>query len=113
MSKTITTNKLTRKVEIWQKTEEVNELGETTLRDKHIKSVFAAIIPQTGSISQRADTKFAKMTHKVIVRYGANKDLDASIHYIKYQGRVFDIMYILNPYEANKELELFCEEVIE
>lgn len=108
----IPSNKLNKRVEVWEMINDTNELFETVHRPQYLKTVWAAIIPQTGSMGQRAGTEFAKMTHKIIVRYAAGKDI-TNTHFIKYSGRRYEILYTLNPYESNKEIEIFVSEVVE
>lgn len=107
-----TTNKLNKRVEVWGMVEGENKLLESEHRPQLIKTVWAAIIPQTGSMGSRAGTEFAKMTHKVIVRYATGKKI-TNTHFLKYAGRRYDVLYTLNPYEANKEIEIFVSEVLE
>ena len=108
----ITTNKLNKRVEVWGMVEVVNDLYETTHRPQKIKTTWAAIIPQTGSIGTREGTQFSKMTHKILVRYATGKNI-LNTHFLMYAGRRYDVLYTLNPYEANKEIEIFVSEVLE
>lgn len=105
-------NSLSHRIDIYSKTEVKNELGEVDYEYSKLKTVWAEIRPQTGSLQQQqADTILANVTHKVIVRYDYCKDLTNDM-YIMYREKRFDIKYILNPYFKNETLELFCEEVI-
>lgn len=107
-----TTNKLNRRIEVWGMVEGENELLESVHNPQKIKTIWASIAPQTGSMGDRANTEFAKMTHKIIVRYSAGRDI-TNTHFLKYAGRRYDILYMLNPYERNIEIEIFAQEVIE
>lgn len=82
-----------------------------------VKSLWASLIPQTGSLQkQAADTILTNVTHKVIVRYSAGKDItkDMQIYFTDKEKGVhrFEIKYILNPYFLNETLEIFCQELI-
>lgn len=104
---------LRNRVEVWANVKYENELGETSYKFKKINSLWASIVPQTGSLQkQQAETILTNVTHKIIVRYSAGKDItkDMQIH---FNSRTFDIRYILNPYERNETLEIFCQEVLE
>ncbi|MDF2612784.1 MAG: head-tail adaptor protein [Clostridia bacterium] len=107
-----TTDKLTKRVQVWGMIENENELNEIEHRPQLIKTIWGKLIPQTGSMGNRANTEFAKMTHKIIVRYAAGKDIK-NTHYLMYAGRRYDVLYTLNPYEANVEIEIFASEVLE
>lgn len=104
---------LRNRVEVWGKVEFENELNEVDYKYEKLKPVWAAIIPQTGSLQkQQANTVLSNVTHKIIVRYQSGKDITQDM-YIVFKKHRFDIKYILNPYFKNETLELFCEEVIE
>lgn len=102
---------LRHRIEIFGKTKSENELGETVHSFSKKKSIWAAIIPQTGKLqAQQAETVLSNTTHKIICRYGAGKDVTPDM-YIMFRGKRFNIRYILNPYFRNEFLEIFCEEV--
>lgn len=104
---------LKNRIEIWGKVPTENELGEADYTDEKLKTIWAAIIPQTGKLqTQQANTILSNVTHKIIVRYEAGKSITQDMH-IMFRNKRFDIKYILNPYFKNESLEIFCEEVIE
>lgn len=106
-------NQLNKRIEIWGNIECENELGEKDFKKGKIKTIWSAVIPQTGKLQvQVADTILSNVTHKVKIRYESGKDITQDM-FIKYKGHKFNIKYILNPYFKNEFLELFCEEVIE
>lgn len=101
-----------KRIEIHGKIEGENAAGETTVKHDKIKSIWAQVIPQTGALQrQQADTILTNVTHKIIVRYSAGKDITHDME-IKYRQHHFKIKYILNPYFSNETLEIFVEEVI-
>lgn len=108
--------KLNKRIEIWSpKGEKIkNKLGEVSYQPGKLKSIWAEIIPQTGSLIKQsnADTLLANTTHKIKVRYNAGKDITDDM-WLMHKGHRFDINYILNPYFANETLEIFCTESIE
>lgn len=105
-------NRLDKKIEIWGNVETTNELDEKDYIPGKIKTIWAEVIPQTGSLQrQQADTILSNVTQKVRVRYGAGKDITQDMWFI-FKGHRFDIKYILNPYFSNEFLEIFCEEII-
>lgn len=105
---------LIHRVDIWEDNVEfTNEAGEQDYGPGLIKSIWANIIPQTGSLQkQEANTILSNVTHKIIVRYESANDITQAM-YIIFREKRFDIKYILNPYFKNESLEIFCEEVIE
>ncbi|MFD2671817.1 head-tail adaptor protein [Marinicrinis sediminis] len=100
-----------KKIELWGSTRVKNELGKWEEQPNKIKDIGAMIIPQTGRMSrqQGIETIISKCTTKIVVRYISGKDIKPDM-WFKYGDHRFDILYILNPYMANKTIEIFCEE---
>jgi len=104
-------NGLNKRIDLWSKTAVTNELGEKDYTYSKLRTIWAAIVPQTGKLQkQQADTILSNVTHKIIVRYASDIKQDM---YIMFDGQRFDISYILNPYFSNESLELFVEQVVE
>lgn len=106
------TNRLRHKIEVHGNQKVTNEINETTYKFSLIKTLFAEVIPQTGSLmKQQADTILTNVTHKIVVRYDSGKDItkDMQIH---FRGHKFEIKYILNPYFSNETLEIFVQELM-
>lgn len=106
------TNRLRHKIEVHGNKKVTNELNETTYKFSLIKTLFAEVIPQTGSLmKQQADTILTNVTHKIVVRYDSGKNItkDMQIH---FRGHKFEIKYILNPYFSNETLEIFVQELM-
>lgn len=105
--------KLRHRIDVYGNKKVTNELDETSYQFSKIKSIWSAIIPQTGNLQkQQAETILANVTHKIVVRYSAGKDITNDMYFM-FSGKRFDIKYILNPYFKNEILEIFCVEVIE
>jgi SPP1 family predicted phage head-tail adaptor len=103
---------LRHRIEILANQKAKNELEETIYKFLPVKKVWAAIIPQTGSLQKQvADTVLTNVTHKIIVRYNAGKDITKDMR-IKYKDHEFEIKYVLNPYFKNETLEIFVQEVL-
>lgn len=103
---------LIHRIDIYGNSEIENELGEIDYSSVLLKTIWANIIPQTGSLQkQQANTILSNVTHKIIVRYESANDVTQDM-YIIFRGKRFDIKYILNPYFKNESLEIFCEEII-
>lgn len=101
-----------KRIEIHGNIKYKNALNEEAEKFGKIKSIFAEIIPQTGTLQrQQADTILTNVTHKIAVRYSAGKDITKEMQ-IHFQGHIFEIKYILNPYFGNEKLEIFVQEVL-
>lgn len=102
-------SKYNKRIEIWGKVKFENDLLQDDYKDTCIKTIWASIRPQTGKLmNQTADTVVSNTTHKIICRYSAGKDIKDD-NWIIYNGKRYDIKYILNPFEANIEIEIFAE----
>lgn len=106
-------NKFRYKVELWGKVEIQNELLETDYQDSKLGTVWAEVIPQTGSMGKRqgVETLLTNVTHKIITRQDSGKAIKQD-NWFMFRGQRFDIRFILNPYFLDETLEFFCEEVI-
>lgn len=104
---------LRNRIKVLANTKVENSLGETSYKFLPIFDLWASVIPQTGSLQrQEADTILTNVTHKIIVRYSAGKDITKNMQ-IQYGTHRFEIKYILNPYFRNETLEIFCQELID
>jgi SPP1 family predicted phage head-tail adaptor len=104
---------LRNKIDIYANTKIVNALGETSYKFEKVKSIWSSVIPQTGKLqNQQAETILTNVTHKIIVRYSAGKDITKDMK-ILFRGHRFEILYILNPYFKNEVIEIFCQELID
>ena len=103
---------LNKRIEIYGNVTHENEVGEESSRFEKIKSIWASVVPQTASLQrQQADTILTNVTHKIIVRYSAGKEITKEME-IHFKGHIFEIKYILNPYFTNETLEIFVQEVL-
>lgn len=101
--------KLNKKIELWGnvETSEKNSINQNVWQEQKIKTMWAQIRPQTGSLLKRtAETELSRTTHKIIIRYTA--EIKPDMWFI-YRGERYNIIYILNPYFNNSYLEIFCE----
>ena len=109
----VNTGDLRHRIEVYGNVQYENELGETTVKFDKLKTIWASIVPQTGSLQKQAvDTVLTNVTHKIIVRYEAGHDITKDME-IRFRGKEFEIKYILNPYFRNETLEIFCQELME
>ncbi|MBZ9633187.1 phage head closure protein [Clostridium sp. FP1] len=113
MSNKLKASDLNKRIDIWGKLKFKNELNEIDYKEAKIKTIWASIVPQTGSLQKtQAETVLANTTHKIIVRYGSGKDIKES-DFIIFRGKRFDIKFILNPYFEDEKLEIFTEQITE
>lgn len=105
-------SKLRHKIGVYGKVKAMNELNETKHVDGLIKTISASILPQTAKMQNQAvNTILTNVTHKIVVRYKAGKDITNDMH-IMFGDHRFDIRFILNPNFSNEVLEIYVEEWI-
>ncbi len=77
---------------------------------KEIKTVWASVEPTRGREYQEAQRIRPELTYKVTTRYhkGIMPDM-----LIKYKGRLFQIISVINVREGNEMLEIICIEKIQ
>jgi len=98
-----------KKVEVWAKVSKTNTLNEKDYLDSKLRTVYLEIVPMTGSLTSEAgNTKVSGTTHKLKGRYISCKLIKDDMWFV-FKGQKYNIKFILNPFEANKELEFFCE----
>lgn len=98
------------KVERWHNilSDQENDLGQRYLQPTKVGDVWAAVIPQTGTLlrGRVADTTLARTTHKIVIRYDSTLKAD---EWFVYNGQRYNILYIMDPYLNHERLEVFCE----
>lgn len=111
------------KAELWGNIRTKNELNEWEISPDKIKDIWCEIIPQTGNMSrqQGIETIISRTTHKFKINYKSginivpdntdNPDISNDM-WFKFRGKRFDILYMIDPYFAMEEWEIFTEEVI-
>lgn len=105
--------RLNKKIEFWQniQTEKRNELGQKAWENQKVKTAWAEVKPQTGSLlsGRAAESTLSRTTHKITVRYDTRIKEDM---WVIADGRRYEILYILDPYLSGEVMEIFCEVVI-
>lgn len=104
---------LNHRVEVWHsvKATERDRLGQYPMEDKLYTTVYASVIPQTGSLltGRTAETTLTRTTHKIIMRY--RDDIRPDM-WVTVDGVRYDILYIMDPNLDHERLEIFVEVVL-
>lgn len=89
--------------------EKENALSQTAQILTEVKTVWASVEPTRGREYQEAQRIRPELTYKVTTRYhkGITPDM-----LIKFKGRYFNIISIINPRERNALLEIVCTEKV-
>lgn len=100
---------LRHQIEIQRYTETSNDFGEVIEAWNTINTVKANITPLSGKEYYASKQVNAETTHQVFIRYISGlKPADRVV----FNGRVFNILSIINYKEKNISLELLCTEQI-
>lgn len=102
--------KLRERIAIQQFTETQNAIGEPVKTWGTFASVWAAIIPLSGDEFFQSGQRNANVSHRIEIR--ARSGVNAK-HRVAYKNRVFRIEAVLNIDERDREMHLFCEELVD
>lgn len=89
--------------------EKENGLSQVEQILTEVKTVWASVEPTRGREYQEAQRVRPELTYKIATRYhkGITPDM-----FIKFKGRYFNIVSIINVRERNEMLEIICTEQI-
>lgn len=76
---------------------------------ENLNTVWADIKPITGKTFFSAMQINSEITHQVFIRY--TKGISPSMR-ILYQGRLFEILYVMNYDEGNETIQMLCKELV-
>lgn len=107
--KPISAGALRRRVQLCKPAPTTNSLGEAVPGWTVVYTTWASIEPLSGRELWQAVQVQADVTHKVRVRYHSGLD---PTWIVKYQGRQFNVMSVLNIEERSRVLELLCMEQV-
>ena len=97
-------SRMKNKIEIWEVGEQETEYGIIP-NPKKVKTVWANIVSQSGSmVNGEANTDYNNTRFKIKIR----KTEISSSNYIIFQGRRYDIEYILPDYKSNSFIEILA-----
>lgn len=109
MKRQTLSSRLNRRIEIVQRCNSKDEFGEAESEFETIKTVYAEIKPVTGKSFFAAQQVNSEITHQVLIRYTSNITPNLSI---KFNNRMFEILYVMNYNEANEAILLMCKELV-
>lgn len=106
---TINIGSLDKRITFIGYNEEENEIGQTVLVKKEIKTVWARVETARGREYYEAQKIRNENSYKFITRFYADVTEDMLI---KFKERIFEIKNIINPYMKNEMLEIMCIEKV-
>ena len=106
-------SRLNCRIDVYGKVEKTNVLNEKEYDYAKLKSVWAEVLPQSGSMNNgEVNTRFADISHKFTIRKNAISGLDSDMYFM-YQGQRYDIEYFNPNYKLGDRIEIFCNLVVE
>lgn len=106
-------SRLKNKIDVYDKVEFTNELDQTDYKYDKIKSVYAEITVQNGSLKDgQGNTTYADISHKIVVRSNVIPDLANDMYFI-YKKQRYDIKYFVPNYKYQDSVEIFVSLVVE
>jgi SPP1 family predicted phage head-tail adaptor len=101
------TSAFDNKVTIQSLSTTADDLGGLSTQTVFAANIYASVRPLQGRELYKAQQLVAEVTHKVVIRYRVGVKSNMTV---LFDGRVFDIQYVMDPDEQKVELWLFCLE---
>jgi len=98
-------------IDVYGKLKGVNEIGEIYFNYSKIKSIWAEITAETGTIkNSTGNSEYAEISHKFIVK--SNEINITNDMYFIFEEKRYDVKYFLPNYKYKDVIEVFCSMVI-
>lgn len=98
---------LKRQIVIQSRSTGKDSFGQSAVTWTNMVTTRAAITPLSGNELIAAQAQFAETTHHIEIRYRTG--ITAAMRAI-YQGRVFNILSVIDDFTAHRRLVLVCSE---
>lgn len=104
----MTACELNSRVDLHSRQATTNVLGENDYYYPKLKSLWAQIIPVSGTVKSIAgDMEVPEVSHKFIIRQGVVKDLSEDMYFI-FKNQRYDIKYFMPNYKERDRVEIYC-----
>lgn len=104
---------LSNRIDVYGKVEKENELGEKDYTYDKIKTIWANILPTTGSTRDATgEVVRTEMKYKITIRSDSLKELTNDMYFI-YRGQRYDIDYYIPNFKYRDSMEMYCSLVVE
>lgn len=108
----ILANRLSNRIDVYDKTKSTDSMKETVYTWGKSKSVWAEILPYKGTNKSVGDATDSESTYKITIRVNAIPNLNDQM-YFKYKGMRFNIDYFHPHFKERNLIELFCTVIVE
>lgn len=106
-SPSIRAGELNRQITIQARSATKDSFGQESTTWTDVITCFASISPLSGRELIAAQAQVAETTHEIQIRY---RNWVTPANRVKYQGRVFNILNVLDEDMRHKSLRLLCSE---
>lgn len=100
---------LKHKITFQSQSDTKNDFGEQEKNYIDVLTTWCSIQTITGREQFLSSQEYSTLSHKLRCRYS---DKINTKQKIKFGDRIFNILAVLNIFEANRELEILVEEVV-
>lgn len=111
-SKDLLVNRLSNRIDVYDKTKSLDTLNETTYKWNKIKSVWAEILPYRGDAKTEGEATISEVTYKITIRVNSISNLNDQM-YFKYKGMRFDIVYFHPHFKERNLIEIVCTVIVD
>jgi len=106
-------SRLKNKIDVYSKVPFINELDQTDYKYEILKTVWAEIKVEGGSLKDgEGNTTYADISHKIIIRSNTVPNLANDMYFI-YKFQRYNIKYFNPNYRYGDSIEIFVSLVIE
>lgn len=102
-------NKMNKRVALEGRVEAVGAGGLKTLSYPSVASVWAAIKPVAQPATVRGGRLELPVSHRITIPYHASY---LETRQVRFGARVFEVISLINPNEANETIVLQCQEIL-
>ncbi len=107
---------LRNRVELLQRVEGTNELGETTYKYEPYdppRKAWSQIVPLSGQRETLpGEVDRLVVTHRITVRRSSFRDLTTDMR-LRYRGQDYQVIYFYPNYRQDAWTEIYCKLVVE
>lgn len=105
-------NDLNCRIDVYEKTKVLNEIGENEYAEGLIASIWANIIPMNGSMKNgQADTESVEISHKFVIRKNVIELKNTMI--FVFENQRYEVKHYIPNYKKKDRIEVFCRLVVE
>lgn len=106
-------SRLKNKIDVYSKVEFINELDQTDYKYEILKTVWAEIKVEGGSLKDgEGNTTYADISHKIAIRSNTIPDLANDMYFV-YKNQRYNIKYFVPNYKYQDSIEIYVSLVEE